>query len=97
MLHCNIMKSMFLRRHEVDVCTSIKREVSMKQHLMRLDRIAGEMNAWLLVIAIGLGMLDLVVLIAKCMPPMPTPPAASSTAQHQHAAAPAPSSAEFVS
>jgi hypothetical protein len=69
----------------------------MKQHLVRLDRIAGELNAWLLVIAIGLGMLDLVVLIAKCMPPMPTTPAASSTAQHQHAAAPAYASAEFAS
>jgi len=31
----------------------------MKQRLLRLDRIAGQMNAWLLVIAIGLGMLDL--------------------------------------
>ena len=69
----------------------------MKQHLVRLDRIAGELNAWLLVIAIGLGMLDLVVLVAKCMPPMPTPPAASSAAQHQHAAVPARSPAELVS
>jgi hypothetical protein len=59
----------------------------MKQHLLRLDRIAGEMNAWLLLIAIGLGMLDLVVLISKCMPPMPVPPAA--TAEHQNAAVPA--------
>src|SRR5437016_1631298 len=42
----------------------MKREGLMKQHLMRLDRIAGQMNAWLLVIAIGLGMLDLAVLIA---------------------------------
>ena len=30
----------------------------MKQYLFRLDRIAGELNAWLLAIAIGLGMLD---------------------------------------
>ena len=74
-----------------------KGEVPMKQHLVRLDRIAGELNAWLLVIAIGLGMLDLVVLIAKCMPPMPTPPATSSAAQHHHAAAPAPPSAELES
>ena len=62
------------------------REVPMKQHLVRLDRIAGEMNAWLLVIAIGLGMLDLVVLISKCMPPVPVP--AAATAEHQHAAVP---------
>ena len=61
-----------------------KREVPMKQHLVRLDRVAGEMNAWLLMLAIGLGMLDLVVLISKCMPPMPVPPAA--TAEHHHAA-----------
>jgi hypothetical protein len=45
----------------------------MKQHLMRLDRIAGQMNAWLLVIAIGLGMLDLAVLIAKSVPAGPAP------------------------
>ena len=46
----------------------------MKHHLMRLDRIAGEMNAWLLVIAIGLGMLDLAVLVAKCIPAVAVPP-----------------------
>ena len=57
----------------------------MKQHLMRLDRIAGQMNAWLLVIAIGLGMLDLAVLIAKCVPVPPAPPAATSAAGHEHA------------
>jgi hypothetical protein len=50
----------------------------MKHHLVRLDRIAGELNAWLLAIAIGLGMLDLTVLLAKCMPPLPRPPAATS-------------------
>ncbi|HEX4186153.1 MAG TPA: hypothetical protein VHY78_09860 [Stellaceae bacterium] len=57
----------------------------MKQHLLRLDRIAGQMNAWLLVIAIGLGMLDLAVLVAKCMPAMTVPPAATGTAGHDHA------------
>ena len=40
----------------------------MKHHLVRLDRVAGELNAWLLAIAIGLGMLDLTVLITKCLP-----------------------------
>ena len=57
----------------------------MRQRLMRLDRIAGEMNAWLLVIAIGLGMLDLAVLIAKSVPAAPAPPAVSSAAAHEHA------------
>ena len=57
----------------------------MKQQLMRLDRIAGEMNAWLLVIAIGLGMLDLAVLVAKCMPTMTVSPAVTDTAGHDHA------------
>jgi hypothetical protein len=57
----------------------------MKHHLIRLDRIAGEMNAWLLVIAIGLGMLDLAVLVAKCMPAVTVPPATEGTAGHQHA------------
>ena len=50
----------------------------MKHHLVRLDRIAGELNAWLLAIAIGLGMLDLTVLIAKCMPAWPRTPAISA-------------------
>jgi len=63
----------------------MKREVSMKQHLMRLDRIAGQMNAWLLVIAIGLGMLDLAVLIAKCMPVPPAPPATTSAGADENA------------
>ena len=57
----------------------------MKNHFLRLDRIAGEMNAWLLVIAIGLGMLDLAVLVAKCMPTMTVPPAVTETAGHDHA------------
>ena len=57
----------------------------MKHHLIRLDRIAGEMNAWLLVIAIGLGMLDLAVLVAKCMPAMTVPPTTAGTAGHENA------------
>ena len=57
----------------------------MKHHLIRLDRIAGEMNAWLLVIAIGLGMLDLAVLVAKSMPAMTVSPAATGTTGHDHA------------
>jgi len=64
----------------------------MKQRLMRLDRIAGEMNAWLLVIAIGLGMLDLAVLVAKCMPALPMPPAATGEPGHEHAGLPPPPS-----
>ena len=57
----------------------------MRQHLMRLDRIAGQMNGWLLLIAIGLGMLDLSVLIVKSLPPAPMPPAASSAGARDHA------------
>jgi len=51
----------------------------MKQRLIRLDRIASEMNAWLLAIAIGLGMLDLTVLVAKCLPVLPPLPATSDS------------------
>ena len=48
----------------------------MKRRLLRLDRIARRMNAWLLLIAIGLGMLDLAVLVAKSLPAvMVSPPA----------------------
>jgi hypothetical protein len=39
----------------------------MKQRLVQLDRIAAQMNALLLVIALGLGVLDLTVLIGKGM------------------------------
>jgi hypothetical protein len=63
----------------------------MKHQLVRLDRIAGELNAWLLAIAIGLGMLDLTVLIAKCLPPLPRPTAAVSTEGAQHATGATPS------
>lgn len=44
----------------------------------RLDRVANGMNAWLLAIAIGLGMLDLTVLVAKAMPTLPPLPAATA-------------------
>ncbi len=49
----------------------------MKHQLVRLNRIAGELNVWLLAIAIGLGMLDLTVLIAKTLPPLPRTPTAA--------------------
>jgi hypothetical protein len=50
----------------------------MKARLARLDGIAHAMNAWLLAIAIGLGMLDLTVLVAKCLPVLPELPAAAT-------------------
>jgi hypothetical protein len=56
----------------------------MKERLIRLDRIAHDMNAWLLAIAIGLGMLDLTVLVAKCMPVLPELPAAADSADAEH-------------
>ncbi|HEY3909234.1 MAG TPA: hypothetical protein VGM07_05020 [Stellaceae bacterium] len=51
----------------------------MKHSMGRLDRIANDMNAWLLAIAIGLGMLDLTVLAAKSMPALPQLPAAADS------------------
>ncbi len=62
----------------------------MKQRLISLDRIANEMNAWLLAIAIGLGMLDLTVLVAKCLPVLPPLPAASADAPADRAPSPTP-------
>ena len=62
----------------------------MKQRLIRLDRIASQMNAWLLAIAIGLGMLDLTVLVAKCLPVLPPTPAASVDAPADQPSSPAP-------
>jgi hypothetical protein len=64
----------------------------MKQYLIRLDRIAGELNVWLIVIAIGLGILNLTVLIAKCMPALPQTPAAAAAEGLPHSAAQPPSS-----
>ena len=50
----------------------------MKQQLIRLERVAGELNAWLFAIAIRLAVLDFTVLVAKCMPPpLPTVPIAT--------------------
>ena len=64
----------------------------MKHHLVRLDRIAGELNAWLFAIAIGLGMLDLTVLIAKCLPPLPRTPVSMSADGPGHGGAATPAS-----
>jgi hypothetical protein len=50
----------------------------MRQQMGRLDKIASEMNAWLLAVAIGLGMVDLTVLVAKSLPPLPPLQAASA-------------------
>lgn len=52
----------------------------MKERLASLDGIARQMNGWLLALAIGLGMLDLTVLVAKCMPVLPDLPAAGADA-----------------
>jgi hypothetical protein len=62
----------------------------MKQRLIRLDRIASQMNAWLLAIAIGLGMLDLTVLVAKCLPALPPTPAVSADAPADQPSSPRP-------
>ena len=64
----------------------------MKRHLIRLDRTAGKMNAWLLALAIGLGMLDLTVLVAKNAPPLPATPAVVDTGTAGSASAPLSSS-----
>jgi hypothetical protein len=60
----------------------------MKQRMVCLDRIAGAMNAWLLAIAIGLGVLDLTVLVAQCLPPLPQTPMAAADTSADHAAPP---------
>jgi hypothetical protein len=63
----------------------------MKEQLARLERVAGELNAWLLVIAVGLTVLDFTVLVARYMPSLPTLPAgAGAAAAGQLAAQPIP-------
>ncbi|HEY1300215.1 MAG TPA: hypothetical protein VGF07_06940 [Stellaceae bacterium] len=64
----------------------------MKERLARLDGIARQMNGWLLALAIGLGMLDLTVLVAKCMPVLPDLPAAGAE-EPEHAGPHAPPAA----
>jgi hypothetical protein len=60
----------------------------MRERMVRLDRIASEMNAWLLAVAIGLGMLDMTVLVAKCLPPLPQTPIATADTPADHSASP---------
>lgn len=53
--------------------------------MKRLDRVAGEINAWLLVIAIGFGVLDVAIMLAlsrrrRKPPPKPTAPRIKSAA-----------------
>jgi hypothetical protein len=79
----------------VDEIGSVLR-TSMRQRMFRLDRIASEMNAWLLAVAIGLGMLDLTVLVAKSLPALPqmaVPGADASVDQPVAAPPPSPSAA----
>jgi hypothetical protein len=45
---------------------------SLKTRLKRLDRIAGEINAWLVVLAAGLVVLDMVVLLTLQAPSPPS-------------------------
>ncbi len=59
----------------------------MKKRLGRLDGVAAGMNAWLLAVAIGLGMLDLTVLVAKSLPPLPQMTVPADDASTQHAGA----------
>ncbi|HUC64739.1 MAG TPA: hypothetical protein VMA53_04875 [Stellaceae bacterium] len=51
---------------------------SPEPRLRRLDRVVAEINVVLLVIALGLGVLDLVLLAALHMPP--TPPISETSA-----------------
>ena len=42
---------------------------AIKARVKKLDRLAGEINAWLLLLAIGLGVLDATVMVALLLPP----------------------------
>jgi hypothetical protein len=68
----------------------------MKQRIVRLDRIASEMNAWLLAVAIGLGMLDLTVMVAKCLPALPEMPVTTVDASSDQPAGAHPAQAYSV-
>jgi hypothetical protein len=53
---------------------------SLERRLRKLDRLAGEINAVLLMIALGLGVLDLAVLAALHMPLAPLAVTAETSA-----------------
>jgi hypothetical protein len=53
---------------------------SRERRLRQLDRLAGEINAVLLMIALGLGVLDLTVLAALHMPLAPLAATAKTSA-----------------
>jgi hypothetical protein len=42
---------------------------TIKARVKQLDRVAGEINVWLLLLAIGLGALDVTVMVALLLPP----------------------------
>jgi len=42
----------------------------MRKFCRSLDRAAGEINAYLLIVALGLAVIDLLLLLANAMPPM---------------------------
>ena len=52
----------------------------MKEKVSRLNEVAGTLNVWLFVIAIGLAALDFSVLMVKSVEALPPPPAQSSAA-----------------
>jgi hypothetical protein len=69
----------------------------VKQYLLRLDHIAGRLNAWLFAIALGLAVLDITVLMVKAILAMPMPSQEIVTPAPDHAALiPAPSAASSL-
>ena len=65
----------------------------MKSQLARFERIAEELNAWLLSIAFGLAVLYVTVLVAKCISPLTLPPATTAAEASRPAVAPQASTA----
>jgi hypothetical protein len=47
---------------------------TLRQRLVRLDRVCAAMNGWLLAIVIGLMVLDFTVLVVKALDAAPLPP-----------------------
>jgi hypothetical protein len=60
--------------------TKLMRRSSVERRLRQLDRLTGEINAVLLMIALGLGVLDLTVLAALHMPLAPLAATAKASA-----------------
>jgi hypothetical protein len=69
----------------------------VKQYLLRLDHIAGQLNGWLFAIALGLAVLNFTVLIVKSILAMPLPATEVTAPAPDHASVSVPAGSKLPS